>query len=108
MFCHVAPQQVLAVHDVSSVYHVPQLLADQGMIEVLEKKLQLVRPSTSPWGSSFNDKWRQIADRYNRLHESVRICLVGKYTTLQDSYISVVKALQHAALASNRKLILEA
>jgi hypothetical protein len=37
----------------------------------------------------------------------VQIVLVGKYTSLQDSYISVVKALQHAALACNRKLTLE-
>ena len=33
--------------------------------------------------------------------------LVGKYTSLQDSYISVVKSLQHAALSINRKLKLD-
>jgi CTP synthase len=32
---------------------------------------------------------------------------VGKYTALHDSYISVVKSLEHAALACNRKLVLE-
>ena len=33
--------------------------------------------------------------------------MVGKYTHLQDSYISVVKSLQHAALSCNRKLRLD-
>ena len=33
--------------------------------------------------------------------------LVGKYTKLTDSYISVVKALKHAALTCRHKLILE-
>ena len=37
----------------------------------------------------------------------VRIALVGKYTGLQDSYLSVVKALQHAALFAGRKLVLD-
>jgi CTP synthase len=30
--------------------------------------------------------------------------LVGKYTNLQDSYISVIKSLEHASLKCNRKL----
>jgi CTP synthase len=107
MFCHVAPEQVLGVHDCKSVYHVPFLLAEQGMVTILERKLHLNRPPSSPWGSSFFSKWRQLADRYDRLHDDVKIVLVGKYTNLQDSYISVVKSLQHAALSCNRKLALE-
>ncbi|CAI5992426.1 unnamed protein product, partial [Closterium sp. NIES-65] len=35
------------------------------------------------------------------------IAMVGKYTGLSDSYLSVLKALQHAAMASGRKLIIE-
>jgi CTP synthase len=38
------------------------------------------------------------------LFESVSIALVGKYTNLQDSYISVIKSLEHASLRCNRKL----
>jgi CTP synthase len=34
----------------------------------------------------------------------VSITLVGKYTNLQDSYISVIKSLEHASLRCNRKL----
>jgi CTP synthase len=44
---------------------------------------------------------------YERLHDTVSIALVGKYTHLQDSYISVVKSLQHAALSCNRKLTIQ-
>lgn len=32
------------------------------------------------------------------------IALVGKYTKLADSYTSVIKALEHSALAINHKL----
>lgn len=42
-----------------------------------------------------------------RLYETVQIVLVGKYTTLQDSYMSVVKALEHASMRCGRKLELK-
>ena len=41
MFCHVAPEQVLGIHDMSSVYHVPLLLQSQGIVEYLDKRLKL-------------------------------------------------------------------
>lgn len=34
----------------------------------------------------------------------VHIALVGKYTKLEDSYASVIKALNHASLAVRHKL----
>jgi CTP synthase len=37
----------------------------------------------------------------------VEIVLVGKYTSLQDSYMSVVKSLEHSAMRVNRKLVLK-
>jgi CTP synthase (UTP-ammonia lyase) len=41
-----------------------------------------------------------------RLFDSVSIALVGKYTDLKDSYMSVIKALEHSAFRCHRKLIL--
>jgi CTP synthase len=41
-----------------------------------------------------------------RLFDTVSIALVGKYTDLKDSYMSVIKALEHSAFRCRRKLIL--
>jgi CTP synthase len=49
----------------------------------------------------------RMVDRQERLFDLVTIALVGKYTDLKDSYMSVVKALEHSALRVNRKLIIE-
>jgi CTP synthase len=106
MFCHVTPEQVIGVHDCSSVYAVPLLMQKQGLVDNLLQRLDLI-PPILPQNSILLSKWKQLTQRYERLHETVEIVLVGKYTHLQDSYISVVKALQHAALSCNRKLILE-
>ena len=44
------------------------------------------------------------SNSHDRLFDKVHIVLVGKYTTLQDSYTSVVKSLEHASLQCARKL----
>lgn len=42
--------------------------------------------------------------REERALDEVKIALVGKYTKLEDAYISVLKALKHASLHCNRRL----
>ena len=44
--------------------------------------------------------------RHDSLQQEVKIALVGKYTKLEDAYISVIKALQHAAFSCRHKLSL--
>lgn len=36
MFCQVEPEQVIAVHNVSSICHVPLLLEKQGLIPTIK------------------------------------------------------------------------
>ncbi|KAF9377144.1 CTP synthase ura7 [Podila verticillata] len=112
MFCHVQPEQVLAVRDCSSVYHVPELLKDQGMVDYLWKRLNIektitITPALKEKGTEMWRKWNQLTSAQERLHDSVTIVLVGKYTNLQDSYASVVKALEHASLNCHKKLIMK-
>ncbi|ORE07407.1 CTP synthase [Rhizopus microsporus var. microsporus] len=111
MFCHVAPEQVLAVHDVSSVYHVPILMREKGVIDFFRRRLNLdsikIPDDQRLAGEELWKKWTTLAGSYEHLHEKVTIALVGKYTDLHDSYISVYKALEHAALACKRKLIIK-
>ncbi|KAF9337569.1 CTP synthase ura7, partial [Podila minutissima] len=114
MFCHVQPEQVLAVRDCSSVYHVPELLKEQGLIDYLWKRLNIektvsISPALKEKGDTMWQKWNQLTASQERLQDSdsVTIALVGKYTHLQDSYASVVKALEHASLACHKKLIIK-
>ena len=39
--------------------------------------------------------------------KSVEIALVGKYTSQQDTYTSIVKSLEHAGLESNRRVVIK-
>ncbi|KAL7563926.1 hypothetical protein ACA910_017545 [Epithemia clementina (nom. ined.)] len=92
---------VLSVHDVSNVYFVPSLLEEQGLHRILQTKLNL--PPTKPNLTS----WVAMAESVTTATQTVTIALIGKYTGLQDSYLSVIKALRHASMAWHVKLHLE-
>eukprot|EP00002_Diphylleia_rotans_P023748 TRINITY_DN4673_c0_g1_i1.p1 TRINITY_DN4673_c0_g1~~TRINITY_DN4673_c0_g1_i1.p1 ORF type:complete len:586 (-),score=130.99 TRINITY_DN4673_c0_g1_i1:321-2078(-) len=103
LFCHVPTQNVIGVHDVSNIYRVPLLLKEQnvadiilGHLRLLEQKPQTPHPLLS--------EWMLLANRADQLTQTVKIALVGKYTDLADSYLSVVRSLQHASLFVERKL----
>lgn len=101
MFCHVNPEQVVCIHDVSSIYRVPLLLEEQGVVKYFKERLDL---PISDCSSNLLYKWKAMTDRYERLQKICSIALVGKYTKLRDCYASVFKALEHSALAINYKL----
>lgn len=53
-FCHVATSNVLAVHDVSNIYHVPLILAAQNIHKIIRERLALQdimreTPELSQW-----------------------------------------------------------
>ncbi|XP_039195817.1 CTP synthase 2 isoform X1 [Crotalus tigris] len=101
MFCHVEPEQVIFIHDVSSTYRVPILLEEQGIIKYFKERLSL---PIDDQPSHLLFKWKKIADRYERMLNSCSVALVGKYTKLSDCYTSIFKALEHSAIAINHKL----
>lgn len=109
MFCHVGPQQVIAVHDVNSTYHVPLLLKEQRMMKYLISKLSIgaCSPVALERGEQLLGKWRRLTSDADNSMDSVTIALVGKYTNLKDSYLSVVKALEHASMLCHRRLHIE-
>lgn len=95
-FCHVAPEQVICIQDLPSIYHVPIVMESHGVIEFLKERLQLTIPNPKP--NKIMQQWRNLARRLDTTQRECNIALVGKYTKLEDSYASVSKALQHAGL----------
>ncbi len=107
MFCHVEKKQVIAVHDVSSTYHVPMVLKGQGLIEPFTKILKIdmsnICPSLKYKGADLWGEWKSSTALHD-YRETVTIALVGKYTKHADTYISVIKALEHSVMYCKRKL----
>lgn len=108
MYCQVEPEQVVAVHDVASTYHVPMLLEQQQLIPLLTELLDLkqleITAAMRKQGQKTWTAWKSLTGSPPHMLEPVSIALVGKYTELHDSYLSVIKSLEHASMALNRKL----
>ncbi len=102
-FCHVGTDAVVSAHDVSNLYQIPISLYQQSVLMKVSNHLGFEVPDSLP----LLDDWRAMADKVDQLEEEVNIAMVGKYTGLSDSYLSVIKALQHSAFAVDRKLVID-
>ncbi|KAH8594988.1 CTP synthase [Bisporella sp. PMI_857] len=108
MFCDVATEHVLGVHNVTTTYHVPVLLESQGLLRTMRSLLSLDsinRPqSLIERGEKTWAKWTELTTQQEHVRETVSIVLVGKYIQLHDSYLSVIKSLEHSAMRCGKKL----
>ncbi|KAK4081540.1 uncharacterized protein Triagg1_2281 [Trichoderma aggressivum f. europaeum] len=106
LHCQVEPEQVIAVRDMPTVYQVPVLLKEQGLITVLQSILMLDKLTPEPAqvkkGAEIWQKWKDVISK--NYTETIDIALVGKYVELHDSYLSLYKSLEHAAIHCKRKL----
>lgn len=93
LFCDVGKLDVISNHDVKSVYEVPLVMEAQGLGDNVLGKLNLREKGIDLKG------WRRYVEGMKTLKDSVTIALVGKYTDLKDSYISVVEALRHGGVS---------
>ncbi|KOM34852.1 hypothetical protein LR48_Vigan02g100200 [Vigna angularis] len=98
-FCHVPIENILNIHDVPNIWHIPLLLRNQNAHHSILQQLNLLNQATPP----DLQQWTEMAETFDSLTESVRIAMVGKYVGLTDSYLSVVKALLHACVARSFK-----
>ena len=85
---------VVSAHDAESLYAVPLLLREEGLDAFVVRRLGL-DPAVEP---DLAD-WTAMVERALAPSETVRIALVGKYTSLPDAYLSVIEALGHAGIA---------
>ncbi|XP_044255236.1 CTP synthase isoform X2 [Tribolium madens] len=95
-FCHVAPEQIISIPDLRSIYEVPVFMESHGIAEYLCSRLDLGVKLLPPM-RKYMRQWIELTERIEHLKYEVNVALVGKYTRLEDSYTSITKALQHAA-----------
>jgi len=98
LFCDVDQKAVIPLPTVETIYEVPLLLEEEGLGQLIVKKLGLKARKTDL------SQWQELVRRIKEPLEPVNIALVGKYVELQDAYFSVREALCHAALYHNRCL----
>ncbi|MHC5729554.1 MAG: CTP synthase, partial [Nostoc sp.] len=96
--CDVPEECVITSQDAKSIYEVPLNLEREGMAEQVLNLLQMEqrKPDLT--------QWQTLVKRLHSPKHEVEIAIVGKYVQLSDAYLSVVEALNHAAISTYGKL----
>jgi CTP synthase len=104
VFSNVPLERVFSMHDSASVYMIPSMLRDCGLdFEVLrllkiEDRINL-RYERKKWA-----RWCDFVDKIGAETHEVTIGITGKYTSVRDSYASILKALEHSGIALGCKV----
>jgi len=98
LFCDVNVEAVITATDVSSVYEVPLVFAEQAVDEILLRLLRIEAPARDL------SRWTGMLERMHNPEDEVDIGLVGKYVEYEDSYKSLKEALLHGGLAHRLKV----
>ncbi|MDR3449999.1 MAG: CTP synthase [Alphaproteobacteria bacterium] len=96
LFCNIKPECVIEALDVDTIYNVPVKYHEQGFDEQVVRYFNLPtepKPNLTPW--------KNIVQRVREPEGEVTIAIVGKYTSLLDSYKSLAEALAHGGIANN-------
>jgi CTP synthase len=99
LFCDVEVEGVITARDVSSVYEVPVVFAEQRVDEIVLRLLGL--DSAPPRDLT---RWSDMLRRMKNPSGEVNIGLIGKYVEYEDSYKSLKEALLHGGLAHDVKV----
>jgi CTP synthase len=99
LFCNVRPSGVIEAMDSRHIYEVPLDYHNQGLDKEV---LDCFGIKDAPWPDL--TKWHQISKRLNNPDGEVNIAVVGKYTSMKDSYKSLIEALHHGGLANDVKV----
>lgn len=93
LFCDVEKRAVVPMVTTDVLYEVPILLEEAGVADFILSKLGLQARKTPELESL-----KQLVREVRKQKPTVKIALVGKYVELQDAYMSVREALNHAAI----------
>lgn len=96
-FCGVERDAVIPAPTLHSIYDVPTNLQKYDIANVIGRKMGLgnLKPNMK--------EWEEGMKRHERATKGVRIALVGKYTHLEDAYLSVIESVKSSAVWNGAK-----
>ena len=103
-YTNVPLARVFSMHDCESIYIVPNMLREAGFDFEVIRMLRLdqrvnLRHERQAWL-----RWCDYVDRLEDVRHTVTIGITGKYTSLRDSYASIIHALEHSGAHLNTKV----
>ncbi len=95
LFCSVPENCVISNPNVKSLYEVPLIFEEQGLSDIIFEKFD-VKPKKRDM-----KEWKDLVEGDRNPKKKVTIGIVGKYTHLEDAYLSIKEALHHAGIKND-------
>ncbi len=99
VYSNVPFERVVSLPDSASIYKIPAMLRDAGLDFAVLRLLKIedrinLRHERKAWA-----QWSDFTDKIDAKNHEVTIGITGKYTSVRDSYASIINALEHAGIA---------
>ncbi len=99
VYSNVPFERVISLPDSTSIYTIPAMLREVGLDFQVARLLKIedridLRHERKAWA-----KWCDFTDKIGSTDHEVTIGITGKYTSVRDSYASIINALEHAGIA---------
>ncbi|HYO09637.1 MAG TPA: CTP synthase [Tepidisphaeraceae bacterium] len=98
MYTNVPMRRVVSMHDVESIYTIPESLRESGLDREVLTLLDLHDRVDQRNEDQARQKWGWFVDRIGKAQRDVTIAVTGKYATLRDAYASIMKASEHCGV----------
>lgn len=98
LFTNVEESAIISAVDVDNIYKIPRSLHEQGLDEIVARKLKLDLPVADL------GEWDAVVEAMATPKTEVNIAMVGKYIDLADSYKSLTEALTHAGIHTRTEI----
>ncbi|MDD5228513.1 MAG: CTP synthase, partial [Methylococcales bacterium] len=97
-FTNVEEHAVISAIDADTIYRIPLMLHEQGLDEIVVRRLRLDAPPADL------HEWHTVLKALSESKEEVSIAIVGKYVDHTDAYKSINEALIHAGIRNRLKV----
>jgi len=99
VYSNVPLSRVISLPDSASIYMIPSMIRDVGLDFEVARLLKIeprinLRHERKAWA-----RWCDFTDKIGTATQDVTIGITGKYTSVRDSYASIINALEHAGIA---------
>ena len=107
LFANVPMDRVFSMHDCDSVYVIPEMLRGAGIDAAVVNLLSLGERIQPDREETDRKVWNDYITRFRAAAHPVTIGIIGKYTSLRDSYASIIQSLEHAGAATGARVQME-
>lgn len=104
VYSNVKMENVVSLHDVKSIYLLPSIMKESGFDRALIDLIGVKQKNTADEEKKLWAKWNGLTENIEKPKHKLTIAMTGKYTSLRDSYASIIMALEHAGAALSAEI----